>query len=233
MIKTIKKQLSGYLIKRGFNRLKKRFQTLPQDMSVEEVINFEYSIEGALITPWQFKSEITKLFSVFKGIKPQCAMEIGTANGGTLFGHCRLAPADSTIISLDLPGGQYGGGYPEWKTEIYSRFAKKDQRLHLIRGDSHHSDSLKKVMEILNNKRLDYLLIDGDHSYEGVKLDFELYSPLVRKGGVVAFHDVVPHENSSCKVDKFWNEIKLKYRHDEFIDDPQQRCYGVGVLYID
>jgi predicted O-methyltransferase YrrM len=41
-------------------------------------------------------------------------------------------------------------------------------------------------------KRLDFLFIDGDHTYEGVKQDFEMYTPLVRKGGLVAMHDIVP-----------------------------------------
>jgi len=33
------------------------------------------------------------------------------------------------------------------------------------------------------------LFIDADHSYEGVRSDFELWSPLVADGGVIVFHD--------------------------------------------
>jgi hypothetical protein len=33
------------------------------------------------------------------------------------------------------------------------------------------------------------LFIDGDHRYEGVRRDFEMYSPLVGAGGLIAFHD--------------------------------------------
>src|SRR5205085_10582223 len=36
---------------------------------------------------------------------------------------------------------------------------------------------------------IDLLMIDGDHSYEGVKRDWELFSPFVKKTGVVLFHD--------------------------------------------
>jgi len=39
---------------------------------------------------------------------------------------------------------------------------------------------------------LNFLFIDGDHTYEGVRKNFEMYSPLVRRGGIVAFHDIVP-----------------------------------------
>ncbi|MEO0196406.1 MAG: class I SAM-dependent methyltransferase [candidate division WOR-3 bacterium] len=44
---------------------------------------------------------------------------------------------------------------------------------------------------MLGNSKLDFLFIEGNHSYEGVKMDFEMYFPLVRKGGIIAFHDIV------------------------------------------
>jgi hypothetical protein len=37
--------------------------------------------------------------------------------------------------------------------------------------------------------KIDFLFIDGDHSYEGVKLDFELYSKLLNENGVIVIHD--------------------------------------------
>jgi predicted O-methyltransferase YrrM len=88
---------------------------------------------------------------------------------------------------------------------------------------------------------LDFLFIDGDHSYEGVKKDFEIYSSLVRKGGIIAFHDIVPDyytrygirtPSYTGGVPKFWNEIKYNYRYIEIIEDPNQDGYGIGVLYL-
>jgi len=37
--------------------------------------------------------------------------------------------------------------------------------------------------------KIDFLYIDGDHSYEGVKLDFELYSTILSDNGVIIIHD--------------------------------------------
>jgi predicted O-methyltransferase YrrM len=51
---------------------------------------------------------------------------------------------------------------------------------------------LRKIEGILKGRKVDFLFIDADHSYEGVKKDFEMYSPLVRKGGIIAFHDIIP-----------------------------------------
>lgn len=39
------------------------------------------------------------------------------------------------------------------------------------------------------NQRIDFLFIDADHTYEGVSADWRNWSPFVRKGGLIAFHD--------------------------------------------
>ena len=84
---------------------------------------------------------------------------------------------------------------------------------------------------LLAGKKVDLLFIDGDHSYEGVKKDFEMYSPLVADGGVIAFHDIAVHTKfAHCEVDRFWNEIKPVFRHREIIDDPKQGWAGIGIL---
>lgn len=231
MITTIKKQINGFRLKMAFGRLTNLLRSDKKRLSAKEVIDFLFSKKGSLICPWQFKSEISGLFGVYEGLKSRYTMEIGTANGGTLFGHCRIAEPDATVISVDLPGGKFGGGYPDWKTPIYQEFALPKQSLHLVRASSHERSTVDKVKGILGNNELDYLFIDGDHTYEGVKRDYDLYSPFVRKGGVIVFHDIVPHPGSSCKVDEFWNEVKQGKQYKEFIDDPKQTCYGVGVIY--
>ena len=45
---------------------------------------------------------------------------------------------------------------------------------------------------------LDFIFIDGDHSLEGIKKDWELFSIKVKKGGLIALHDTsIPSHNSS------------------------------------
>jgi predicted O-methyltransferase YrrM len=134
-------------------------------------------------------------------------------------------------MSLDLPEGKFGGGYPEWKTKLYNKFALPEQELDLLRADSHHSESFSMVKSHFDGADLDYLFIDGDHSYEGVKKDYEMYSPLVRKGGIIAFHDIIEHKGSECKVDEFWREVKEGKDSKEFVNDYDQGQYGIGILY--
>lgn len=47
---------------------------------------------------------------------------------------------------------------------------------------------------------IDYLHIDADHSYEGVKADHAAYYPLVKSGGIITFHDTV---SPDCGVKDF------------------------------
>lgn len=179
----------------------------------------------------QIKEEFVELLKIFQKLNPQYIMEIGTANGGTLFSFCKLAREDATIISVDLPEGPFSGGYPEWKIPIYQAFAKENQKLYLLREDSHQQETLEEIKKILTSNKLDFLFIDGDHSYEGVKKDFEMYSPLVRKGGIVAFHDICNKDitREDIEVPIFWREIKSKFNFKEIIFDNFN--FGIGILF--
>ena len=104
--------------------------------------------------------------------------------------------------------------------------------MHLIQGDSHKKGTLVSLLEYLNGDKIDLLFIDGDHTYEGVKKDYEMYSPLVGNNGIIAFHDIVPHKQSNCEVEKFWNEIKHQNKYREIIENPDQTSMGIGILFV-
>jgi predicted O-methyltransferase YrrM len=174
-----------------------------------------------------------QLAELVKRLRPQALLEIGTALGGTLFLWCRLASDDATIISVDLPEGRFGGGSPEWRIPFYMRMTRRKQQLVLLRENSHDRLTLGKVMESLNGRQLDFLFIDGDHSFEGVKADFEMYSELVRSGGLIAFHDIVPHpKEADCVVSEFWDEVKVAYQHEEIVESYSQGWGGLGILFV-
>ena len=199
---------------------------------IENLINFAFYKLGKIIKPQQIPEEISQLLKVLENRKPKVVLEIGTANGGTLFLFSRILPKDAIIISIDLPEGKFGGGYPKWKIPLYKSFVKGNQKLYLLRKDSHQKETLNEVLKILSGNLLDFLFIDGDHSYEGVKKDFEMYSPLVKKRGIVSFHDVTPGKPKNVGgVPQFWKEVKSKYKHREIVKDWKQGGYGIGVIY--
>jgi cephalosporin hydroxylase len=202
--------------------------------NIYDALEFAFSFQafGVSIKPSQVRYEVAKLLEVVAELKPRVVLEIGTAGGGTLFLFTRVADPEAKIISVDLPGGPFGGGYPAWKIPLYKSFAREKQQIYLIRADPHNYKTLDKVKEILNSKSVDFLFIDGDHSYEGVKKDFEMYSPLVKKG-IIAFHDIVPGPLECVGgIPKFWQEIKMQFSYKEIVKNWKQGGYGIGVLYV-
>jgi predicted O-methyltransferase YrrM len=214
-------------------RLQSALRNLPSDLNKNDILDFCWSAQGRLIRPDQIREEISGLLDFVFGEKKEVryVMEIGTHNGGTLFPFTRLSRPNACIISLDLPHADFGGGYEPWKRDLYQNFAVSGQTLHLLQADSHEQATCKSVQDLLGANQLDFLFIDGDHTYGGVKKDFEMYSPLVRAGGIVAFHDII-HGPSvpTSRVDQFWEHIKSRYPYREIINDAAQGGAGIGLI---
>ncbi|MGL4549727.1 MAG: class I SAM-dependent methyltransferase, partial [Gemmataceae bacterium] len=86
-------------------------------------------------------------------------------------------------------------------------------------GDSHAPDAAEFLRRL--GRTFDLVGIDGDHSYEGVKADWELVEPHLAPGAVVWFHDTRACEG----VARWWAE--LRPRHPVLLETDQ---FGIGVL---
>lgn len=206
------------------------FFKLKKIKNIDKAIKSACFSYGGIIRPSQVVSEISQLLKILKKDKPRYILEIGTGNGGNLFLFSRIASEDAQIIGLDMRGGGFGGGYAKWRARLYKSFALYNQKIYLVEGDSHKQSTLDKVKNILKGKKLDFLFIDGDHTYEGAKKDFEMYKDLVKKKGIIALHDIAKSDTKECKVDKFWGEIKKKYKGLEIIENKSQGWGGIGVI---
>jgi cephalosporin hydroxylase len=178
----------------------------------------------------QIPSEIKYLLRKVEEQKPKVVVEIGTRMGGTLFLFTKMAQKNAKIISIDYPDG-FGGYYKPSRINFYKSFATGNQSMTLIKGDSHAAQTKQQLLQALNGEKIDFLFIDGDHSYEGVKMDFEMYGPLVRGGGLIAFHDNKPTESNAWSgVIPYWEELKKSsYKTEEFFGD-EDTWGGMGVL---
>lgn len=179
--------------------------------------------------------ELVQFIARVGDLKPRRLLEIGTANGGTLYLLCRVADPSARILSVDLPGGRWGGGYSRLQIPFYRRFARNQQQVVLIRGDSHAPDTVKEVQASIGpQEKLDVVLVDGDHSYDGVRSDFESYWPLLRSGGLMAFHDIAvttDDQGLPLGVAEFWSEVKYQGRFEEIVDESQGASFGFGLLW--
>jgi predicted O-methyltransferase YrrM len=86
-----------------------------------------------------------------------------------------------------------------------------NSNIELIKGNSYYDETEENFKNTLNNKELDLLFIDGDHTIDGVNNDYERYQKYVKKGGYIIFDDYhhpiikeycdkLIQENSSIKL---------------------------------
>ena len=117
--------------------------------------------------------------------------------------------------------------------DFYKRIARRRQTIIFLEDDSHKLLTLQKVKKILKDRKVDLLFIDGDHSYQGVKKDFKMSSPLVKLGALICLHDIIPGEyNKVGGVPEFWKEIRENYETREIVEDRHQEGYGIGIVFM-
>lgn len=186
----------------------------------------------------QKKAELRPFISFLRKHRLETVVEIGTYRGGTLWLWCQIASPTAHVFSIDLPDGDFGGGYDGAQAEHFQSFPARGQQMTLIQADSHDPNTLSELATSLGEAPIDFLFIDGDHTYDGVRQDYEMYSPLVRPGGIVAFHDVLPHlQDQRCQVDAFWEELKSHTaEHFEFKEAPtsltERQWGGIGAILV-
>jgi predicted O-methyltransferase YrrM len=184
----------------------------------------------------QKKTELRPFISWLRKQTLRTVVEIGTYRGGTLWLWCRLAEPDALIVSIDLPGGEFGGGYDDAHAQRIQAYARANQELVLIQADSHREETRDELAAALGGRSIDFLFIDADHTYAGVKQDYETYAPFVRHGGVIALHDILPNTvDDRCNVDFFWEQLKRQATEvEEFVDGdtpPDGRMWGgIGAI---
>ncbi len=154
-------------------------------------------------------------------------VEIGVRHGGTseLWHNTLDAPI---VIGVDRVGAD---SYQEPVfTERAEQMERELPRFKFVRGDSHDPNTQNVVSYELGVHGVGFLFIDGDHSYEGVKQDYAMYSPFVVPGGLIAFHDIVDGPRTGGGVHRFWHE--LVGRKTEFLVSPPSDWGGIGVLQV-
>jgi cephalosporin hydroxylase len=183
-------------------------------------------------------AEFEGLLKEYVKLKPSKVIEIGSLYGWTLQHFIHYSQEGSTVLSIDLPVRDFVGPN-DWRVakqedyyaNVWPQWAKENKcKLFLIPKESQDPNTLQSAKEIFNNEEIDFLFIDGNHLYSAVKKDYEMYMPLVRKGGIVAFHDIGMNEEGGAHI--LWEEIKNKHSsYKEFLYE-KNREKGIGMLVI-
>jgi DNA-binding SARP family transcriptional activator len=145
--------------------------------------------------------------------RPKRIIEIGVAQGGTTRLFLDLCGPEGRVVGIDI------------SKDLIARDVLEHPRFHLELGSSSSKEVLTRVKALM--PECDLLLIDGDHTEQGVLADTECYLPLVREGGLVIWHDVQLESPSGIKATWYG---KLKRRFAGAIDyfvDPFNTGYGL------
>lgn len=125
-------------------------------------------------------------------------LEIGTLFGigsGLLYDAAQLAGKPARLTMIDPLDGYYGQtlrdsstGVPVTRHILEHNLAALAVPSEDYRVIQRLSTDREAIVEA-GDRQYDLVLIDGDHSYEGVAADFELYGPMVKPGGALIFDD--------------------------------------------
>ncbi len=183
----------------------------------------------------QIKPEFIGLLEFVNTINPVRICEVGTFLGGTSLMFTRFLSSARLYIGVDM--------HVRNRTQL-RYFSPSSCRPVFVEGLSCDQQTLRDVEGKLGGEKLDFLLIDADHSYEGVKQDFLHYRHFVREGGIIAFHDIIQDQLTkfgydpatwegagSGEVHLFWKNLKNYYEKTrEFVADYEQDGCGIGAL---
>ena len=119
-------------------------------------------------------------------LKPKKIFEIGTFNGRTTINMVLNQPKDGEIITLDLPSNKTKLPLaPSEEKYILGKdsYRRTHAQIKQVYGDSADYDFTDYI------DRIDFMFVDGSHSYEYTMNDSKLAYNLVRRGGYILWHD--------------------------------------------
>jgi len=167
-----------------------------------------------------------ELAKYFNQLDFHVGAEIGVADGRYSEILCKEIPGlDLTCVD---PWAKYDGN---WRSDDYQdkAFKKAQDRLSKYNVSFKKNTSLEAARDIKDGS-LDFVFIDGAHDFNNVMLDLILWTPKVRKGGIVALHDyyrskygtvqVIPAVDTYTKINKIDFNITPRYEDGHKDDTP-------------
>ena len=179
-----------------------------------------------IVPPDPWTGHLPFAFWLMKAQRPRTLVELGTHSGNSYFAFCQAMAAfcpEGRAYAVDSwVGDEHAGGYGEdvfadvtaFNTEHYRAFST------LLRT------TFEAARRYFADASVDVLHIDGMHTYEAVRADFETWQSALSPSAVVVFHDTNVRERD-FGVWRFWQEVAQRFPAFEF-----DHSNGLGVLGV-
>lgn len=176
--------------------------------------------------PSSWTGHVPFAFWIVDALRPRSIVELGTWRGMSYLAFCQAVGTlglDARATAVDTWAGDHQAGAlePEALTSLravndgkYAAFST------LVRA------TFDEAADGVPDGSVDLLHIDGLHTYEAVRHDFETWLPKMSRRGVVLFHDTAEMRDD-FGVYRFWAEVSSRHPHFEFLHE-----HGLGVLGV-
>ncbi len=178
-----------------------------------------------LAAPGAWVEHIPFLMWLIENQAPQVFVELGTHIGNSYCAGCQAVAAfqhSTACYSVDTwLGDQHAGFYDESVFEELSAYhhAKYGAFSRLVRS------TFDEALPQFGDGTIDLMHIDGTHTFEAVRHDFESWLPKLAPDGVIIFHDTNVRERG-MGVWRLWAGLRARYPSFEFLHG-----HGLGVLF--
>jgi hypothetical protein len=159
--------------------------------------------------------ELADAVRAVEAVNPQVLVEVGCDRGGTLLAWRFCCPRVYGITLADNGYDTGGSGQPldPHGAEVFIGDSHSMEAAAWLAAQLAHGFKPTDLLDLV-----DVLVIDGDHTPDGVRMDLALYGPLVRPGGLIMLHDIAPSEDPRSQVWRVWPQLAGAYQTEEIIN---------------
>ena len=194
---------------------------------IQAILKQQWQTVGGYCT--QDRAELYDLAVMVDALKPDRVMEIGVCEGGWLWCMEPFFAPGAQIIGIDSLEN------PVIRIDNLRSVIARLGKTHpttLIEDISQSPEALDEVVKLLAGKKLDLLHIDGGHDEISARSDWVRYAPLVRKGGLIAIHDIAGVGHKEQQVDKLWAEIEADETLTTQVISHRDTLFGIGIVQV-